>query len=82
MISKPHIPIKATHDRRELPSIAISKMAEALVEAWHNGECKLVKQTLEGAGDAIMKEKWKRETLAKLLPTEQDYFKRFIGGSW
>jgi hypothetical protein len=58
------------------------KNADALVEAWRKGECNLVKQTLDGGGDDRMKIRWKRETLAKLLPTEQDYFKRFIGGLW
>lgn len=70
------------NDRRELPSLAMSKMADALVEAWRKGECNLVKQTLDGAGDQTIKDKWKREALSKLLPTEQDYFKRFIGGQW
>jgi hypothetical protein len=77
-----NLEIVSHNDRRELPPLALDKMADALVEAWRKGECRLVKQTLDGGGDDRMKIRWKRETLAKLLPTEQDYFKRFIGGLW
>lgn len=67
-------------DREEKAVISQNKMAEALVEAWRKGECKLVKQTITGAQSPRMAEHWRDETAALLLPTERDYFNRYMRG--
>lgn len=67
-------------ERKKTAVNAQRKMAEALAEAWQQKhECRLVKQTIDGAGDAFMREQWKSETAALLLPTERDYFNRYVG---
>jgi hypothetical protein len=66
-------------ERHECANNARIKMADHLAQAWQKHECKLVKQTIDGAGDALMREQWKRDTARNLLPTERDFFNAYIG---
>lgn len=67
-------------DRDELASSAANKMAEALATAWQRGECVLVKRTIEKANSPRMSEDWQRQTAERLLPTERDYFNKYMRG--
>lgn len=65
-------------ERIEHANVCRIKMADALASAWQKGERLLVKKTIEGGLDAIMRRQWEDDT-ASALPIEQrDKFLEFL----
>lgn len=56
------------------------KMAQALADAWQNGECVLVKSTIDRAMNENMSRQWKDDAAAALPPAERQNFLNFVRG--
>lgn len=51
----------------------------ALVDAWRQGECHLVRKTINDLKNLVLREQLGGDVSRALLPTERPYFNQYIG---